>query len=151
MAPVTLALNALVQACPMAAFNKSSQRFSVGDLKGNVYVYDLRTAARSRNFAGHLGAISAIAFDKDGGRIASYSASDCTLRVWSCMSTSFLGGLLGQGSAATVVRELSGGQRPPPAHPVALSFPVDAARLRWPESGDLWLQREDGFEQKIII
>jgi hypothetical protein len=152
VAAVTLAFNAVIAVCPMTSFSKASQKFAIGDLSGAVHVFDLRTASRIRHFTGgHKDAVSAVAFDKDGGRIASYCAADSKVCVWSCAPQSFFGGLLGQVSPLTVVRELSGGLKKFPTHPVALSIPLDAARMRWAETGEIWLHREDGSDQRIVI
>merc|ERR1712032_829056 len=85
----------LVQTFPMVAFHQPSQKFAVGTNDGLVIVYDLRTATKWRILEGHTGAVSAIAFTKDGSQLASYSAKDSGLRLWQCSSTGFLGGILG--------------------------------------------------------
>merc|ERR1719162_404103 len=92
---VTSALHELVQTFPMVAFHQPSQKFAVGTGEGIVIVYDLRTATKWRILEGHTGAIAALAFSRDGSQLSSYSARDCSLRLWQCSSTGFLAGLMG--------------------------------------------------------
>mgnify|MGYP002525430161 CR=1 FL=1 len=60
-----------------------------------IIIYDLRTAAKWRILEGHEGAISSLAFDKQGKYIASYSSLDLTVRIWKVGSTGFFGSILG--------------------------------------------------------
>lgn len=92
---VTSALHELVQTFPMVAFHQQSQKFAVGTGDGLVVVYDLRTATKWRILEGHTGAVAALAFSHDGNRLGSYSARDCSVRLWPCSPAGFLGGILG--------------------------------------------------------
>lgn len=83
----TSALQVLTRTYPQVSFHQNLQLFAVGTSKtentgGQVFVYDLRTATRWRVLDGHSGAITAIAFSDEGDLLASYSAEDCSLRVW---------------------------------------------------------------------
>merc|ERR1712194_361902 len=92
---VTTALHELVQTFPMVAFHQKSQKFAVGTGDGLVVVYDLRTATKWRILEGHTSAVAALAFSRDGSQLGTYSAHDCSVRMWQCSSAGFLGGLLG--------------------------------------------------------
>eukprot|EP00439_Symbiodinium_sp_Y106_P020409 s5587_g2.t1 len=93
---VTSALHELVGNFPMVDFHQESQKIAVGSSDGLILVYDLRTATKWRVFEGHGGFISAAAFSADGGKLASYSSQDCSVRVWQ-MGTGGLLGLLSPG------------------------------------------------------
>merc|ERR1712228_176982 len=103
------------------AFHQPSQKFAVGTGDGLVIVYDLRTATKWRILEGHTGAIAGLAFARDGGQLASYSARDCSVRLWQCSSQGFLGGLLG--TSGRCLRN----QGLPPAAPISGTTSVAAA------------------------
>lgn len=119
---VTSALHELVQTFPMVAFHQPSQKFAVGTGDGLVIVYDLRTATKWRILEGHTGAIAGLAFARDGGQLASYSARDCSVRLWQCSSQGFLGGLLG--TSGRCLRN----QGLPPAAPIPGTASATAAQ-----------------------
>lgn len=142
---VTSALHELVQTYPMVAFHQPSQKFAVGTGEGIVIVYDLRTATKWRIFEGHTGSVSALAFSRDGDRLSSYCSRDCTLRLWQCSSTGFLGGLLGSSGRCLKQHGL------PPCCATDLSptakrncSPWRSVNLSWTERGHLRLVRESG-------
>lgn len=119
---VTTALRELVQTFPMVAFHQPSQKIAIGTGDALVVVYDLRTATKWRILEGHTGAVAAVAFSKDGGKLASYSGRDSSVRVWQCASAGFLGGLLGASGRCTRHVTL-----PPAASPGAVAAAASAA------------------------
>jgi len=143
---VTSALHALVQTFPMVAFHQQSQKFAVGTADGLVVVYDLRTATKWRILEGHSSAIAALAFSGDGSQLSSYSVGDCSIRIWQCSPTGFLGGILGTTGRCLKRHTL-------PSLPASRGRLMDgsesgnawrAVSLAWTDQGTLSVVRENG-------
>jgi len=82
MQHTTAALKEIVRKFPMAAFHQDTQRFAVGTVDALIVIYDLRTASKWRVLEGHEGAISTVAFDAGGHRLASFSCDEGRVRYW---------------------------------------------------------------------
>lgn len=141
---VTTALHQLVQTFPMVAFHQESQKFAVGTADKLVVVYDLRTATKWRILEGHTGEIAAVAFSKNGLKLASYSA-DNSLRVWQCDSTGFFSALLGNGSRCSWCHAL-----PSQEHVPSDCAAWRSVSLTWTETGHLRLVRESGGNPLVL-
>ncbi|CAE8735259.1 unnamed protein product, partial [Polarella glacialis] len=142
---VTSALHELVNTFPMVDFHQQSQKFAVGTSDGRVVVYDLRTATKWRILEGHTGAVAGLAFAGDGNRLSSYSANDCSVRVWQTGSEGFLGGLLGSGKRCLKTQVL-----PPIDLLSGTSNGWRNVTLKWSDQG-LKLVRENGDNLRIGI
>ncbi|KAF8821384.1 WD domain, G-beta repeat-containing protein [Cardiosporidium cionae] len=92
---VTSFLFHLVKNFPMVAFHANSQRLAVGGPSTIIVLYDLRTATMWRILEGHTGAVSGLGFSDGGNLLGSYSAEDCSFRVWQTAPIGFFGGMLG--------------------------------------------------------
>jgi len=152
---VTSALHELVKTYPMVAFHQQSQKFAVGTGDGLVIVYDLRTATKWRILEGHTATISALAFSEDGSQLGSYSATDCSIRLWQCASSGFLGGILGSNGRCVKYHELPAlaTSGPGTAVPATMEDPKRAGwrrvSLKWSMRGALYLVREDGETMQL--
>merc|ERR1712048_1132382 len=94
---------------------------------------------------GHTGAVAALAFSKDGGKLSSYSARDSTIRIWQCSSQGFLGGLLGSSGRCVRVQQLPVTTSSVPTMSGASAGPSwRSVSLTWTERGSLRLVRESG-------
>jgi WD40 repeat protein len=58
----------------------------------------VRTSAKIDIFEGHTGAISCLNFDFKGKWLASYSATDLTIKLWKVSDSSFFSQLMGGNS-----------------------------------------------------
>jgi len=152
---VTSALHELVRTYPMVAFHQQSQKFAVGTGDGLVIVYDLRTATKWRILEGHTATISALAFSQDGSQLGSYSATDCSIRLWQCAASGFLGGILGSNARCVKYHELPALTTSGPGTAVAATM-EDPKRtgwrrvsLKWSDKGALCLVRENGDTMQL--
>jgi WD40 repeat protein len=108
-------------------------------------VYDLRTATKWRILDGSEGAISAIAFEKDGERMASYSASEKSVRLWATRSPGIFGGLLTiRGTFLFMI----------PLEPLTgttneMSI-LRECRLEWISPNEIKLKRESGGQTIVL-
>jgi len=100
----TTALRELVRRYPMVHFNQPTQRLAVGTAEGVVLLYDLRTATKWRILQGHEAAVTALAFAPAGDTLASFSASEASLRWWAAGSSGLFSFLGLQGSCLGVTR-----------------------------------------------
>lgn len=157
---VTSALHELVQTFPMVAFHQQSQKFAVGTGDGLVVIYDLRTATKWRILEGHTSAVAALAFSLDGSQLGSYSAHDCSIRLWQCSPTGFLGGILGTSGRCLKHHGLPplspGTARPRQGRGVTTEGAITvsswrAVSLAWAEHGGLSLVRENGEALQIPL
>lgn len=87
-------LQILVLKLPMVAFSQTKQKIAVGTTDSTIMIYDLKTAAFWKCLEGHEGPISAIAFNKTGDILASYSAQDLSVKLWR-IEIGFFQGLVG--------------------------------------------------------
>lgn len=78
----TVVLRTMCQKYQFISFHQESQKYAVGTAGGTVVVYDLRTATKWRILQGQVGPILAVAFDPQGSKISSFSATASTLCVW---------------------------------------------------------------------
>jgi len=160
---------------PMTGFHQNRQKFAIGTTRGQIVVYDIRSANKWRILDGHTGAISAIGFDICGKHICSYSATDCTVRVWYLASggvasagavvvsgasggstqTSVLSGLLGtSGGKCLIVKQLGPideGDASGIKHPFNLVYRIQSVKIRWTSDSDILLVRENGQGIQIRI
>ncbi|KAF9934929.1 hypothetical protein BGZ67_003642 [Mortierella alpina] len=90
----TSALLDLVQSFPQLDFHVGTQKLAVGTLEGAIIVYDLHTATRWQILEGHLRAVSAVAFSRDGKTIVSCSIKEGRVRFWQ-PNPGFFGMLMG--------------------------------------------------------
>ena len=171
--PITDLFRALNKEYPMTAFHQGKQKFAVGTTQGQVYIYDIRTGTKWRILDGHTGAISAIGFDVSGKHLCSYSATDCTVRVWhitgggmagvvtavvvnSNPTGSVLGGLIGlSGGKCIVVKQLGPIEEDPASsgikHPFNLAYRISGVKIRWTSDVEILIVRENarGIQLRI--
>jgi hypothetical protein len=117
-------LKAIIKSFPTVSGHKTAQRLAVGTAKGVILIYDLRTATRWHVLdKGHTGPVTAMAYNAEGDKLASYSLVDGHVVVWAT-KTSFFEYF---SAAPSPQRCLKGGKadRPIPL-PVALKV-----RLQW--------------------
>jgi hypothetical protein len=170
--PVTHLFKSLNRHYPMTAFHQGKQKFAVGTTQGQVNIYDIRTGTKWRILDGHTGAISSIGYDPSGKYLCSYSATDCTIRVWQITSggvagagavvvksntvESILGGFLStSGGKCVVVKQLGpidedascSGIR----HPFNIAFKISSVKIRWTSANDILLVRENGRGLQLRI
>ena len=157
---------------PMTAFHQNRQKFAIGSTQGQVFVYDIRSATKWRILDGHTGAISAVGFDPSGKHLCSYSATDCTVRVWylasggvasagpvvvsgSSGAGSVLSGLLGtNGGKCVQVKQLGAtdqDDRSGIKHPFTLIHRIQSVKIRWTSESDILLVRENGEGAQIKL
>ena len=162
--PITELFKTLNRLYPMTAFQQAKQKFALGTTQGQVMVYDVRSGTKWRILDGHTGAISAVGFDASGKHLCSYSATDCTVRVWHFTgggmtgvtaliingnsSGSMLSGLLGgSGGKCIQVKQLGpidedvvNGIK----HPFNLVYRIHGVKIRWTSETDILIVRENG-------
>lgn len=119
--------------------HQTSQRFAVGTIDATILVYDLRTATKWRVLDATDGAIAAIAFDKSGDRVVSYSAQGKSLRVWTNKSPGMFGGLLTLRGTCLVQLPLDLLEVQPTE-----SCILKDCRLEWTAPAEVRLRREGG-------
>ena len=157
---------------PMTAFHQNRQKFAIGSTQGQVFVYDIRSATKWRILDGHTGAISAVGFDPSGKHLCTYSATDCTVRVWYLASGgvasagpvvvsgsggagSVLSGLLGTtGGKCVQVKQLGAtdqDDRSGIKHPFTLIHRIQSVKIRWTSESDILLVRENGEGAQIRL
>ncbi|KAF9962712.1 hypothetical protein BGZ70_007957 [Mortierella alpina] len=90
----TSALLDLVQSFPQLDFHVGTQKLAVGTLEGAIIVYDLHTATRWQILEGHVKAVSAVSFSRDGKTIVSCSIKEGRVRFWQ-PNPGFFGMLMG--------------------------------------------------------
>ena len=151
----------------MTMFHQAKQKFAIGSTQGQVVVYDVRSASKWRVLDGHTGAISAVGFDPSGKYLCSYSATDCTVRVWHITSggvagagaivvngnlsapSSVFGGMLGaSGGKCVQVKQLGPIDDTSSikgiSHPFNLVYRISGVKVRWTSEVDILLVRENG-------
>jgi WD40 repeat protein len=127
--------------------HQNSQRFAVGTVESQIIIYDLRTATKWRVLEGTEGAVSAVAFEKEGERMASYCASEHAVRIWATRSPGLFGNLLtirGTFLASIQLQKLKD------------NAPEDIAvlkecRLEWVGPTELRLRRETGILESLQV
>lgn len=164
--PVTELFRDLNKLFPMTAFHQAKQKFAVGTTQGQVCIYDVRSGTKWRILDGHTGPISAVGFDASGKYVCSYSATDCTARVWHLTSggvpgvagvvvsshqtsgrllSSLLGG---SGGKCVAVKQLGHvdekNESSMIAHPLNLVYRLTGVKIRWTSETDVLLIRENG-------
>jgi hypothetical protein len=170
--PTTEVFKSMNKLFPMTAFHQNRQKFAIGSTQGQVFVYDIRSATKWRVLDGHTGAISAVGFDPSGKHICTYSATDCTVRVWFLASGgvasagpvvvsgtggagSVLSGLLGTtGGKCIQVKQLGAtdqDDRSGIKHPFTLIHRIQSVKIRWTSEADILLMRENGEGAQIKI
>ena len=92
---VSAILSTLVRMHAMVAFHAGSQRLAVGTQSGPIGIYDVRTSAKLEIFEGHTQGVTCLAFDEKGKWLVSYSAADCTVRLWKVGNASFFSTIMG--------------------------------------------------------
>jgi hypothetical protein len=164
--PVTELFKTLNKLYPMTTFHQNRQKFALGTTQGQVIIYDLRSSTKWRILDGHTGAISAVGFDASGKYLCSYSATDCTARVWyissggvpgvnavivhgNTTSGSVLGSLLGSsGGKCVIVKQLGGADenshQSSIKHPFDLNCRINGVKIRWTTETDVLVVRETG-------
>ena len=166
--PATNLFRVLNRRFPMTSFHQGKQKFAIGSTQGQVIVFDIRSATKWRILDGHTGAISAVGFDQTGKYLCSYSATDCTVRVWhitgggvtgvsgptvihgnSAGPTSILGGLLGStGGKCVQVKQLGTIDEDKAVngikHPFNMVYRINGVKIRWTSENDILLVRENG-------
>lgn len=127
-------LKAIIKSFPTVSGHKTAQRLAVGTSKGVILIYDLRTATRWHVLdKGHTGPVTAMAYNAEGDKLASYSLVDGHVVVWATKASFFEY----FSAAPSPQRCLKGGKadRPIPL-PVALKV-----RLQWAGPRQLQLLR----------
>ena len=162
--PITELFKTLNRLYPMTAFQQAKQKFALGTTQGQVMVYDVRSGTKWRILDGHTGAISAVGFDASGKHLCSYSATDCTVRVWHFTgggmtgvtaliingnsSGSMLSGLLGgSGGKCIQVKQLGSIDEDVVngiKHPFNLVYRIHGVKIRWTSETDILIVRENG-------
>ena len=114
-------------------------------MESTIIVYDLRTATKWRVLDGSEGPVSAVAFEREGERLASYSAYEHAVRIWATRSPGFLGGLLTlRGTLLTIVRLKKIGD---PSNELSI---LKECRLEWIGANKIKLRREHGGDPEIL-
>ena len=170
--PVTELFKTLTKEYPMTAFHQGKQKFAIGTSKGQVNVYDIRSGTKWRILDGHTGAISAVGYDFSGKYICSYSATDCTARVWHMTGGgiagvtavvvnanpggSVLGGLIGSsGGKCILVKQLGNVEEETAKsdikHPFNLAYRICGVKVRWTSDNEILVVRETGRGFQIRI
>ena len=141
------ALQEFVLKLPMVSFTQAKQQLAVGTSDNLILVYDLKTATRWKVLRGHTAPVSVLAFDESGKNLASYSVSDCSLRVWK-LGSGFLGGLM---SGEVRPSKLIYLDRIDAVSP-KFSDILDILSLAWSEDNDsVTLVRENGNDYVYIF
>eukprot|EP01134_Creolimax_fragrantissima_P008500 CFRG8500T1 len=78
----TKTLQEIVKRYMMVGFHAPSQKLAVGSSTGLIVLYDLKTARRWQDIETKQTEVTAVAFSNDGKVLASYCASDLTLKFW---------------------------------------------------------------------
>ncbi len=79
---VSLFLYTIVNKFPMVSFHQDTQRLAIGTHDALILMYDLRAHSKWRILEGHTSPITALAFDKQGKRVASFAKDENNIRVW---------------------------------------------------------------------
>lgn len=77
----TTLINDLVKKYPMIDFHGESQRLVVGDVNGQIMIFDLTSATRFFLLEGNV-CISAVAFSRNGKILASYCVEEGVVKLW---------------------------------------------------------------------
>lgn len=67
----------------------------MGTFEGVIAIYDVRTSAKWKILEKHEGNVTCLAFDSKGNLLASYSATDSTVRLWKVGNTGFFSTIMG--------------------------------------------------------
>jgi len=75
------------------AFHQATEFLAVGSVEGLIVIYALKQHQKLKVLEGHKEMVSALAFNKDGGKLVSYCAKERTMRIWEINSgiLSFMG------------------------------------------------------------
>ena len=98
---ISIILSTMVKNFPMIAFHHETQRLAVGTPTGHIAIYDVRTSDKWKILEGHVHNVNSVEFDIKGNMLASYSASDLTLRLWKVGNASFFSTILGGAGKST--------------------------------------------------
>ena len=114
-------------------------------MESTIIIYDLRTATKWRVLDGTEGAVSAVAFEKEGERMASYCAYEHAVRIWATRSPGLFGGLLTIRGTFLASIQL----------PVAKDQPTEQSilkecRLDWISPTEVKLRRESGGPSEVL-
>lgn len=93
--PVSHILSIMVKSFPLIAFHRDNQRLAVGTSQGPIAIYDIKTSQKWKVLEGHSKKVSCCEFDVKGNLLASYSAEDCTLRIWKAGNAGFFSSIMG--------------------------------------------------------
>ena len=128
-------LCSIAQCCGTVAVHNTNQRVVVGAKDGNIFVYDIKTAARLHAFTAHSHAVTAVAFSSDGRQLASYCSIDQNLRVWQLAGNALMGFL---GSGPRCIRVVDGQDKDTKGtHVIGNNM-----RLVWRPSGEIFLHAD---------
>ena len=102
---VSSILSTMVKTSPNIAFHHETQRLAVGTPNGPIAIYDVRTSAKWKILEGHTKAVSCVEFEEKGNLLASYSATDLTLRLWKVGNAGFFSAIMsGTGKSAKDIK-----------------------------------------------
>jgi WD40 repeat protein len=158
---VSATLRIVLKHFPMTAYHKATNRLAVGYVDHTIVLYDLTTTSKLRVFKGHEGRPSCLCFNPEGDHLASYSAQECSARVWAVGGTGVISGLLrSQGkcvnqfalpkiAAPAVEGSLSSFMRSGKADTGGVDT-LSCAML-WNLPGILRLKREDGSNVTLSV
>ncbi len=79
---VSLFLYTIVHKFPMVGFHQETQRLAIGTHDALILMYDLRAHSKWRILEGHKHPVTALAFDEQGKRLASFSLEENAIRIW---------------------------------------------------------------------
>lgn len=85
----------MVKSFPLIAFHRDNQRLAVGTSQGPIAIYDIKTSQKWKVLEGHSKKVSCCEFDVKGNLLASYSADDCTVRIWKAGNAGFFSTIMG--------------------------------------------------------
>eukprot|EP00923_Selenidium_pygospionis_P060434 GHVN01106353.1.p1 GENE.GHVN01106353.1~~GHVN01106353.1.p1 ORF type:complete len:1214 (-),score=185.50 GHVN01106353.1:296-3895(-) len=148
LSAATSALFQLVKTFPMITFHQQSQRLAVGTAEYLIVIYDLRTATKWHVLEGHTGPLSAVKFNEDGSKLGSYSAHDCTFRVWQCSSYGFFRGILGSGNKCQKTAHLQKAEAP---FYNSITHQLHTIRIQCDSKAKWILKREDGRSYVVPV
>ena len=83
MVTSTQALKTAVEMFPMISFHQAKQSLAVGDVGGQTVVWDMKTGSKMFVWDAHSSQVSCMSFSTLGDMIATYSAKERALKIWS--------------------------------------------------------------------
>ncbi|KAJ3334779.1 hypothetical protein HDU93_007254, partial [Gonapodya sp. JEL0774] len=155
LSTVTLTLQEIVKMYPSVTFQSATQRLAVGDLNGEIVLYDLKTGAPWQILEGTPKAVTIVSFSPDGKTVCSYSAEDATIRFW--QPTSNLLGMMFGGRNVSAVKPMrsyrvvfgkDGDPQPPAPSPAQA---IEGVRLNWLSERSVKLTGHKGHTQTEIV